>query len=493
MNAPVVVHRQAALQRPAPCAGLGDAASRRRDAHFRLDRAVCALLAVLAIILVAGCASVQELPVNEPLPEGAVVDPWERAGRMRPNSILLSFSGGGIRAAAFAHGVLLALHEQSTPEGELLDDVVLVSSVSGSSLTAAYFGLHGTGGLDRFREQVLIPGFESDLRLSLNPVNLLHMMNSGLNTSRDLAGALDRRLFRGATFADLHARTTVDIRIHATELTHRITFPFIPAAFATLCSDLSSYPLASAVAASMAVPVVFSPVVLQSYPGRCAAEPDNWADRVPARSSRTVSAIARAIESYQKPPVKYAKLVDGGLTDNFAVNDLMLMRLFMGTPYAPMTERDAVRVHRLLLIAVDASRRSRGEWAERREGPEGINLALAGIDAAIDSAGRFAADAFDHMVQDWQQSVIDFRCGLAPEEAQRLGAPPDWDCHDVAFSVAHLAVSDLEPSLRDRIAAIPTRLALDASQIDDAIEGGRAGTALLPQLKAYLAARASSR
>ena len=423
--------------------------------------------------------------MNEPLTKGAHVEPWERAGGMRENTIVLSFSGGGLRAAAFSHGVLLALHEQATPRGELLDDVALISSVSGSSLTAAYFGLNGVDGLGRFRDEVLVPGFERDLRTSVNPVNLVRILGSNLNTSGDLAGALDRGVFRHATFADLHRRSTVDVRIHATELYHGMPFPFIPAAFAELCSDLYRYPVANAVAASMAVPAVFSPVVLRSYPGQCSPDANELPQKV--QRSRAGAAISEAITSYREPPVKYARLVDGGLTDNFAVSDLMVMRLFMGTPYAPMTERDAVRVRRLLVITVDASRHLKGEWLEKHDGPEGIALALAAMDAAIDSASRLAVDSFVQNVEEWQRSVVEFRCSLTAEQANALGAPPGWNCRDVSFSVAHISVHDLPSPLRERVAAIPTRLALRPEEIDDAIEGGREATRALPELRSYLA------
>src|SRR5437879_13276838 len=88
-----------------------------------------------------------------------------RSDFMRENSIVLSLSGGGLRAAAFAHGVLTALESVKTAGGDLLDDVALISSVSGSSLTAAYYGVYGREGLERFRSEGLLPGFESGIRL----------------------------------------------------------------------------------------------------------------------------------------------------------------------------------------------------------------------------------------------------------------------------------------------------------------------------------------
>lgn len=58
-------------------------------------------------------------------------------------TVVLAFSGGGTRAAALAYGVLEALRDtRITLDGEsqrLLDEVDLISSVSGGSFTAAYF------------------------------------------------------------------------------------------------------------------------------------------------------------------------------------------------------------------------------------------------------------------------------------------------------------------------------------------------------------------
>ena len=407
---------------------------------------------------------------------------------MREDSIILTFSGGGLRAAAFAHGVLTALEDTKTQDSDLLDDVSMIGSVSGSSLTAAYYGLYGREGLRRFRKDVLDPGFEGTLRLSiLNPMNLLRMMNGGLNAREDFDDVLDKKVFHGATFADLYRRGRPDIRIHATDLYHRVPFPFFPPLFSVLCSDLSRYPLADAVAASMSVPLVFAPVVIRTYPENCPPLPDVVGSlRAKASSSRSIDAIARAHAHYRDGQVHYIKLADGGLTDNFGVSLLTNTRTIYGTPYAPMSARDSVRIRRLLVIVVDASRGPNGDWIDHVDGPTGLELALSGTDAAVDSASLLAVDVFQGMIREWQQSVIAFRCGLPLAEVARLGGPSDWNCRDVLFSAAYLSVNDLPAPLRDRVEAIPTRLTLTPEQIDVTIEGARAATTSLPQLRAYL-------
>jgi NTE family protein len=464
-----------------------------RRALMRIFR-YATLLAAVGVTL-GGCATTVfnkannvALAAETPRDMGAPQD------FMGENSIILAFSGGGLRAAAFSHGVLSALESVKTPEGDLLDDLALISSVSGGSLTAAHYGVYGREGLARFRNEVLLPGFESGMRLSLNPVNFMRIMGGGLNTREEFGDTLDRTIFHGATFADIYRHPRPEIRIHATDLYYRVPFPFITPVFVYLCSDISRYSVADAVAASMAVPVVFAPVVVRSFPGECGPLPGEIPTIHPqVEGSRAVNAIGRALSAYRDPShVRYIKLADGGLTDNFGVSTLAMSRAIWGTPFAPMSERDAVKIRRLLVVVVDASLGPHGDWTRREDGPEGLDLALAATDAAVDATTQHVADLFDRMIHEWQQSVVNYRCGLTPADVARLGGPSQWNCSDVKFSLAYLSVGDLASPMRERIEAVPTRLTLDAAQIDTTIEAGREGTLALPRLGAYLKERVES-
>ena len=113
-------------------------------------------------------------------------------------------------------------------------------------------------------------------------------------------------------------------------------------------------------------------------------------------------------------------------------------------------------------------------------------------DAAVDATARHVADAFGRMIQEWQDSVIAFRCGLKPADVARLGGPADWRCSDVKFALAHLSVEELESSLRERVERVPTRLTLEAEQVDVTVQGAREGTLALPRLRTYLQERVTS-
>lgn len=74
-------------------------------------------------------------------------------------SLLLTFSGGETGAAAMACGVMEELHDTNVMlkkgSTRLQDEVDSISSVSGGSFTAVYYGSHGDRMLDTFEEVFL--------------------------------------------------------------------------------------------------------------------------------------------------------------------------------------------------------------------------------------------------------------------------------------------------------------------------------------------------
>ena len=89
----------------------------------------------------------------------------------------------------------------------LLDEVDLISSVSGGSFTAAYYGLYGDRIFRDFETDFLRRPVERDLFLQLfRPRNWVRLASPYFNRSRVAAEYYDEHLFRGATFADLERR-----------------------------------------------------------------------------------------------------------------------------------------------------------------------------------------------------------------------------------------------------------------------------------------------
>src|SRR5262249_10352243 len=114
----------------------------------QLDFGRMRLVTVFCLALLASaCASIQNAPSNQPLrgeSNDARATALTASRQANDTAVGLSLSGGGLRAAAFSLGVLQGLETARDRNGRtLFDDLILITSVSGGSMTAAYFGLHG--------------------------------------------------------------------------------------------------------------------------------------------------------------------------------------------------------------------------------------------------------------------------------------------------------------------------------------------------------------
>ncbi len=441
----------------------------------------------VCLSLLAGCATFDP-PVNTPVAAGsnpmAQLTTPEVGG---DTAVALAFSGGGTRAAAFAYGVLRGLDRIPTRDGKnYLERVVFVSGVSGGSVTAAYFGLKGRAALADFRERFLLRNAEEDLSTAVNLRNIAQGLGGGVNDASRLTGWLDRNLFDRATLGDLFQQGKPIVWINASDLYNRTPFLFSPVTFAALCSDIRHYPLSQAVAASAAVPVAFVPIVLESFPAACAAPQPPWVDRVLANrnAGAQVRAFAEALKRYRDPEqIKYLKLADGGITDNFGLSGLVIARAAADKPYMPLTPEKAVRLRRLIFIVVNAGQEPAGNWARTVDGPTGAELLGAVTNTALDSAVRSGFDAFRLSIREWQEAVRKWRCSLSGAEARRLGAPKDWRCSIVSFEVAEVGFAQFDPQRAAKLSSIPTRFKLPVEEVDLLIQSGTDAIVSHPMLK----------
>ena len=155
-------------------------------------------------------------------------------------------------------------------------------------------------------------------------------------------------------------------------------------------------------------------------------------------------------------------------------------------PFEPMTERQAVKVRRIMFLVVDVGRDISGDFAQRIEGPSGVELVSAAANTAIDASVRSSYAAFSTLVNDWSAKVKRWRCGLSAAERLRLGVGPNWRCGDVSLFIDRVNFDQLGPARAGILSAIPTRFALPADQVDLLIDGGADA---LRQSKSYQAFR----
>jgi NTE family protein len=449
-----------------------------------------AAIATLGLLLSA-CATIFNEPINTPVASNEAIFPLATPPDVRGNTVIaLAFSGGGTRAAAFAYGAMRGLDRLPTRGGgTYFDRVIFISGVSGGSVAAAYFGLKGRAALADFRERFLLKNAEEDLNTKVNLVNLARGFGGGVNDSSRLAGWLDQNLYEGATLADLFKPGKPVVWINASDLYNRTPFLFSPVTFEALCSDPRKYPISQAVAASAAVPVAFVPIVLASFSDSCSKPLPPWVDRVlkDHNAGAQVRAFARALKRYRDPEqVRFVKLADGGITDNFGLSGLVIAREAAGEPYAPLPRDMAVQLRHVVFIVVNSGLAPQGAWAQTVQGPSGKEMIGALTDTAINSAVRSGFDAFRLSVKSWEAATRKWRCALPRAEAKRLGATGDWRCSNISFDVVEISFDQLDPARAAKLDRVPTSFHLPEDQVDLVVQAGTDALLAHPLVRAVL-------
>jgi predicted acylesterase/phospholipase RssA len=211
-------------------------------------------------------------------------------------------------------------------EKSLLDEVDCISSISGGSFTAAYYGLFGERIFQDFRGRFLEENVQGALiRKLINPVNWIRLASPYFGRI-DLAGEYyDREFFEGKTFASLAEPSRRPfVILNATNMANGERFEFTQEQFNFLASDLNSYPVSRAVAASSAFPFLLSPISLKNYPHTNFVLPRDYEsglDDYDVNRRRYYWAMNRAIYTDDRR-LPYLHLMDGGLADNIGLRPI---------------------------------------------------------------------------------------------------------------------------------------------------------------------------
>lgn len=444
---------------------------------MRTDRLIVCFLAALVL---SGCAS---RPINEPI---AQVDP--RAG-YRPYLLIpkrqnndphtlfvLSFSGGGTRAAAFSYGVLEELRRTDiVVDGQrrrLIDEIDLITGVSGGSFTALSYALYGERLFSEYEQRFLKRDVQGALvARGLNPFNWWKYIGGSAGRSELAAEYYDEILFEGATFGDLLDKPGPVAIATGTDLSTGSRLAFFQNDFDLLCSDLNKVRLSRAAATSSAVPVALSPVTFNNYGGTCGYQYPAWVkditdpDNVSRPAGRALQRY-RNMEDFQDSENRpYIHLVDGGVSDNIGVRGVLEALEELAASAAFQGEVGFGVITRVVLIVVNSHSSPSTDW-DRHESPPGFVVQL------LQSAGvpieRFSFETVESMkdlaqIWAWRRELRVAQARLAgATKAQAEASMPKvtLEVLDVSFD----AIPD--PEERAYFMNLPTTFVLPAEAVD---------------------------
>jgi NTE family protein len=419
-------------------------------------------------LLISGCASygvIENTPSDASAPAKIYsLRAWSTGseGWGQPNDsghmmLDLAFSGGGTRAAALSYGVLKAMRDTSVKiDGRptrFLDEIDVITSVSGGSFTSAYYGLHGEKIFTDFEDAFLRRDVEGALFAKLfNPFRWF----GSTGRTEWAVQYYQEHVFHDATFADMVQPGRPFIMINATDLGYGARLSFIQEHFDLLCSDLSSFPVARAVTASSAVPVVFNPIVVENY-ADCPSGRTDWlrAAKQRAAGDARMSLVVAELETYlDKDKRKYAHYVDGGISDNLGLRALFeIVELSGGVElYNKKFKRQPPR--RLVIILVDASTEPAPEMDASTKQP---------------SLGETIGAMTDIQLHRYNVATIELVKASLVRWAKTVSTPQKT----VTPYFIHLSFEDIkDPVQRKFFNKVPTSFRLTGEQVDRLIEAG---------------------
>jgi NTE family protein len=373
----------------------------------------------------AGCAY--------PVRNGPIVDAdrpayqWSQLspGELQDALVIVTASGGGTRAAALTMSVLRAMDKIKLASGQsLASKIDLLSSVSGGSVTAAYFALYGAAGLPTLEKNfVRRDGMQALIAQGLNPVGLAMLATPSRERIDLLVDYLDRQLFHEVTFDELiRQRRRPYLILNAADMVEGTAFPFTQYTMDLLCSDLGTMKISTAVAASAAFPVALSPVTLKNYrPCKVIGKP-LWLEAAHATSwyldpprvtwERTASAYADG----QK---KFIHLLDGGIADNLGVSEPY--RLLTTDDVSPNFKRSISdgRIRKIVFIMINARSVTPSALDGSPATPGAVAMLTASIGSSIDRATFSNSERIRTLLTERFRDMAD---GIQ-READRPGRP----------------------------------------------------------------------
>ena len=445
----------------------------------------------LGLLLVALGACVTPAPINmrlagdAPPPAGYRYDALSAGDNSDQLFVVLAFSGGGTRAAAFSFGVMEALKEidyQSAAGGRrrLLQDVDVISSVSGGSFTAAYYALFPEEFFQTFPDTFLYRNIQGGLiRKALAPWNWFRLGRQDFDRIHLAVELYDETVFRGKTFGDLTQKPYVIL--NATDMTLGRRFEFTQEQFDLLCSDVAKTKIAAGVAASSAFPGLLSPLTLKNFAADgCAVTQPEWIETaLQGRRDLARYVRARDLDSYRDPAQKRAwiHLLDGGLADNIGLRGPdVALRAVADTAWSVLARVNQGNTSQVLVIAANAKTKPAKDW-DRHESAPGLFSVLGFVTSG--PMDNYSYETVQRIREFAREQNQEYEAWASCRDTVRLTCqmdPParslkrvDYDAVEVAFD----GLPKEDERLRRCLENLPTSFVLTRAQVDLLRQAGR--------------------
>ena len=245
--------------------------------------------------------------------------------------------------------------------------------------------------------------------------------------------------------------------MNATDMARGEIFSFEPRHFDDLCSDLSRFPVAGAVAASAAFPIALTPLSLKNWRSdACLVDAHPlWVEQALTGGTRFINLPvykdALETERVRGGQVLYMHLLDGGLVDNLGTSALLEALLSPTSQLGQLFKVNTDSIRNLVAIEVNARSESPDNAISVRPATPGVVTVIGSvIGNPMNSATRGNAEIFATTIGQLRASGLVSRV---------YGIQVDFDQFD--------AMDPDQVRLRDRVKQIPTSWTISAAKLGD--------------------------
>jgi NTE family protein len=457
---------------------------------MRTRHYVVGLSAVLLVVCGASlsCFSPPNNPLPDRLPPAAPTKPAdaEAPGQDPQTLFFVAFSGGGTRAAAMSWAVLEELrkipYHYEWPEGTLVestlaDEIDYVSGISGGAFAASAWCLFKDDPqrMAAFREGFIERNIQGALAKGIfwpawRPLQLLSPHFDRIHVAADL---YESEVFHDPvtgtplTFGDVPAHPELWLNATNLGLGDRFTFKRRDDAksiqdddFSLIGSDIMTFSIGKACAASSAFPVLLSPITL----GNLGEQEDllatdiRYEDRMTdARDFLDIKAASYVqkrdfYNDKEKHP--YIHLADGGLVDNQGLQAILDQFTAGGVVYKRINNSTPV-LKRLIVINVNAGVQSEDEASSKANAP--------GVGAVLAYATVLSMDVLS--MKRWAElsNALDYLRGVSQDLAEQKSFQELEKTPPFAIEIAFRNLQDEKD--RRKALDLPTTFALDDGQL----------------------------
>jgi len=432
------------------------------------------------LLLLGGCAT---RPINPPITQadprtGYRFETRQVQDKDKQTLVVLAFSGGGTRAAAFSYGVLEYLRRTQIvgPKGNtarLLDEVDVITGVSGGSFTALAYGLYGEKLFDDYEQRFLKRDVQGEIvSRTFSPTNWGKLSSTAWGRSELAAELYDEILFNNATFGDLNRGKGPLILASATDISTGSRFVFSQRVFDVICSDLNAVPLSRAAAASSAVPVVLSPVTINNYGGTCDTITPGWVkpfldtDNPPRPAARAIRSL-KSEQTYRDGAHRpYLHLVDGGVSDNVGMRAVLDALEILEALHEAGVPSPFDNARRIIVFIVNSLSSPPTNWDESENPPGTVDILLKAAGTPIDAFSYEAVELLRDTAAHWQtlrriRNSAAYAANTDPAVTAALRVP---DAEIYAIDVSFAALKD--KAEMDYLNQQPTTFVLSPEAVD---------------------------